>query len=119
MMSALYHSIVLFFGGLLIWESTDILFTDGKVADMYNFGNLILTVGVCVVFFKAVLEINYFTWITHLGLWGPLLIYYGIFGIESLMLTFIPNQYGQFGMVMSMPAYWLFLILGTATCLIP
>src|SRR3989338_159507 len=118
-LAGLYHSLVLSLVPIHIFNINDALFSSGRIAGLDELGNLIFTVSVCVVFLKAALEINYWTWITHVGLWGSLLIYFGIFGIESELVSFVPTQFDQFNRVLSMPLFWFWLFLGIILCLLP
>ena len=118
MISAVYHSLVLALGTITIWEN-DVLRSNGHVAGLTALGNAVLTASVIVVFLKAALEIQFWPWIVHLGLWGSLVIYFAIFAIESQFPSFIPPQYEQFSTLFDMGPFWFWMILVPVFALLP
>lgn len=119
MLAATWHSLILGFGTFSIWDNSDILKSNGQTLDLTALGNTCLAVSVVVVFLKAALEIQFWPWIVHVGMWASLLIFFAIFAVESELVHFVPAQFNQFATVLGSSQFWFWLFLAIVFCLLP
>jgi phospholipid-transporting ATPase len=120
MASATYHSLVLFFGTAAFLAQPASVLVSGQSGGLALFGDMVMTVGVVVIFCKLALETLHWTWPTHVGLWGSLALYFATVAVEDTWFTIFPDQYGVFSkIVTAAPAFWLWLVVAVGICLLP
>lgn len=115
---ALYHSVVLFFGSLLVFQR-ETIWSNGQTCGLTLTGNIVMSVGLVVIFLQLAIETGYWTIITHFAYWGSLGFYFITLAIQSNMLHIFPDQYGMIGRMLSSPVFWLWTILCSGICLVP
>lgn len=110
---AILHSVLLFFLTLLCIHQ-DIEWGSGKSGDYLVFGNMVYTYVVVTVCLKAGLEMNAWTWLTHLAIWGSigswfifLLFYCNIWPTFPIA----PDMRGIDRMVFSSSVFWFGLLI--------
>ncbi|KAL6070245.1 Phospholipid-transporting ATPase [Balamuthia mandrillaris] len=118
LLSALYHSIVFFFGTYLV-VGDGLINSHGQTSGLFLMGNVILALAILVIFFKLVLITNLWNWLTHVAVWGGLLTYVVTITVLNVMLTVIPNQYFAWFHMLAIPSVWLWLLVGPVICLLP
>ncbi|XP_031559260.1 probable phospholipid-transporting ATPase IF [Actinia tenebrosa] len=70
--SGYWHALVFFFGGYLMFQG-DLL--GSMNVGVWSFGTFVFTVCVIVSNLKLALVTHYWTWLTHLGIWGSILTF--------------------------------------------
>lgn len=118
--NSVLHSIILFWVTMASL-SQDIAFSDGKVGDYLFMGNFVYTYVVVTVSLKAGIEINAWTWLTHLAIWGSivcwflfLIIYSHAFPIVNLA----PEMLGMDRYVLGCWVFWWGLLFIPFVCLL-
>ena len=120
--NAILHSIILYwlpmtgyFEGIA-WES-------GKSGDYLAIGNIVYTAVVITVCCKAGLEMESWSLLTHLSIWGSILFWLLFLVAYSFVwpigLPIAPDMAGMCNLVYSTGLFWLGVILFTCTALIP
>ncbi|KAK3727334.1 hypothetical protein QZH41_018176, partial [Actinostola sp. cb2023] len=71
--SGYWHAIVFFFGGYLMFQGD--IFGSLNMG-LWSFGTFVFMVCVIVSNLKLALVTHYWTWLTHLGIWGSILTFY-------------------------------------------
>jgi len=117
-LSAIYHSLVIFFGTYLLWESS-VLGQDGLTFGFWEMGNAMLMIGMLVITFKLVLHVNTWNWIIHFCVWGSLVIYLTLSVVWNIALFAFPAQFFVFFMLLQQPRIYLWVVIGTCMCLLP
>lgn len=116
---ALYHSVVFFFGALLVMRN-DALSSRGHTFDLLQYGNLVLTAGVVTILLKFVLETNFFT-IFHV--FAVPASFFGLFTVwiaESILpLNIFRPEAGTLGEALGTAAFWFWCLLAPGLCLLP
>ena len=116
---ALYHSIVFFFGALLVMRN-DALSDEGQTYDLVQFGNLVLTAGVATILLKFVLETNFFT-IFHV--FAVPVSFFALFMIwiaETILpLDLFRAEAGTLSEALGTAAFWFWMLLAPGLCLLP
>lgn len=116
--SALWVSVVLWWGAFFIYEN-DTLDEDGKITGLDAMGNYTMTAGVLIIMLRLALETHQWNVLVHLGLWGSILCYFVTLIAESYVIEYIPDQYGQVGIIFSCASFWWWLILSMVMALVP
>ncbi|XP_058806464.1 probable phospholipid-transporting ATPase IA isoform X3 [Phymastichus coffea] len=111
--NALLHSALLYWLSLLAVEK-DVIWYNGRDGGYLVLGNIVYTYVVVTVCAKAGLITNSWNWVTHLAIWGSIILWFlfvliysnfwPIFNVGAPML-------GNDRMLFSSPVFWLGLIL--------
>uniref|UniRef100_A0A5S6PYI7 Phospholipid-transporting ATPase n=1 Tax=Trichuris muris TaxID=70415 RepID=A0A5S6PYI7_TRIMR len=70
-MNAIYHSVILFWFSKLAFAH-EVVWANGRVGGLYMLGNSVYTYVVVTVCLKAALELDAWTWLCHLAIWGSI-----------------------------------------------
>ncbi|XP_035204771.1 phospholipid-transporting ATPase IA-like, partial [Stegodyphus dumicola] len=107
------HSILLFWLTYLSIDH-DIVWSSGKDGGYLVFGNIVYTFVVVTVCLKAGLEMNAWTWLTHLAIWGSIASWFiFLWGYSNCwpMLPIAADMVGMDIMVLSTGVFWMGLII--------
>ncbi|XP_065347057.1 probable phospholipid-transporting ATPase IA isoform X1 [Cloeon dipterum] len=119
--NSLFHSVLLFWLPLLAFES-DVVWSNGRDGGYLVLGNTVYSYVVMTVCLKAALVTHYWTWVTHLAIWGSIVAWFIFVVIYSNFWPLVPVgavMAGQDRMVFSSPVFWLGLVLIPFTALLP
>ncbi|XP_014674713.1 PREDICTED: probable phospholipid-transporting ATPase IA [Priapulus caudatus] len=110
--SAAIHSVLVFWltAGII---QHDVVWGTGRTADNYFFGNMVYSYVVVIVCLKAGLEIDAWTSITHLAIWGSILSWFIFLGIYCNFWPTIPiasEMLGEDKILLSSGVFWMGLI---------
>ncbi|XP_004444374.1 probable phospholipid-transporting ATPase IA isoform X3 [Drosophila pseudoobscura] len=118
--NALLHSVFLFWLPMAAYSS-DTIWRDGKTNDYLMMGNMVYTYVIVTVCLKAGLITNSWTWLTHMAIWGSIVLWFGFVLIYSHCFpTFNigSNFPGMDIMMLSTPVFYLGLVLVPITTLL-
>jgi len=115
-LEAIFHSLVFFYGGVIITNRTGVLSSNGQLIDLVLFGNFVMAAAIITVLMKIALEVNYWTNFHLIGLGLSLLSYVLVLTAEDY---FISSQEFIVGRMLRMPDFWFFLLLIPCICLLP
>mmetsp|Transcript_3583 Transcript_3583/g.12643 ORF Transcript_3583/g.12643 Transcript_3583/m.12643 type:complete len:1084 (-) Transcript_3583:57-3308(-) len=118
MLSAIWHSLVFFFGSVLLLSNEPVLWT-GRTTGLRFMGNMASSIAVVTVILKIITITNTWNFLVHLGIWGSIAIYILVFAVESAIPYFFPTQYFMFPLVVSNPNFWGIFVLTIVICLAP
>ncbi|XP_043233403.1 probable phospholipid-transporting ATPase IA isoform X3 [Amphibalanus amphitrite] len=115
--NSLVHSVMLF------WLSygtmtQDVAWSSGRNAGYLMFGNMVYTYVVVTVSLKAGLEMQAWTCLTHLAIWGSIGVWFAFLLIYS-HLPFAHDMIGLDTMVFTSPVFWLGLIMVPTATILP
>ncbi|KAB0368460.1 hypothetical protein FD755_020226 [Muntiacus reevesi] len=88
-LNGLFHSVILFWFPLKALQYGTV-FENGKTSDYLLLGNFVYTFVVITVCLKAGLETSYWTWFSHIAIWGSIALWVVFFGIYSSLWPAIP-----------------------------
>ncbi|KHJ46745.1 phospholipid-translocating P-type ATPase, flippase [Trichuris suis] len=71
MVNAMYHSVILFWFSKLAFAH-EVVWANGRIGGLYMLGNSVYTYVVITVCLKAALELDAWTWLCHLAIWGSI-----------------------------------------------
>ncbi|XP_055314089.1 probable phospholipid-transporting ATPase IA isoform X6 [Sitodiplosis mosellana] len=111
--NALIHSVILYWAPVLAYGN-ETIWGNGKSGDYLVLGNIVYTYVVVTVCLKAGLITNHWTWLTHLSIWGSILLWFLFMIIYSNFWPSIPIAAVFAGMdklIFSSPVFWLGLFL--------
>jgi len=117
---SIYHSILLFYLTMFAVDH-DVMWPTGKDGGYLVFGNFVYTYVVVTVCLKAGLEINAWTWVTHLGIWGSILGWFLFLILYSYFWPLTPvaaEMTGMYVMIYSSGVFWMGLIIIPAATLL-
>ncbi|KAL8517020.1 hypothetical protein ACS0TY_015307 [Phlomoides rotata] len=109
MVDTLWQSLVLFYVPLFTYRESTI--------DIWSMGSLWTIAVVILVNVHLAMDIQRWVFITHLAIWGSLVVTYGCMVVLDSIPLF-PN-YGTIYHLMKTPAYWLSILLITVIGLLP
>ncbi|KAI8037415.1 hypothetical protein M5D96_009551 [Drosophila gunungcola] len=118
--NALLHSVFLFWLPLAAYTS-EVIWGDGKTSDYLMMGNLVYTYVIVTVCLKAGLITNSWTWLTHLAIWGSIVLWFGFLLIYSHVwptFKFASNFRGMDIQLLSTPVFYFGLMLVPITTLL-
>lgn len=118
-LSALYHSLIIFFFTFALFFNSTSIHASGRVLGAWEIGTIASTFGLIIVLLKFSLSTGWLNWIVHLGLWLSLIAYYMIVGVQSIFLTLTPSMWH---VIHQIHTTWLFLfitVLAVVTALLP
>ncbi|KRZ34562.1 putative phospholipid-transporting ATPase IA [Trichinella pseudospiralis] len=111
--NAIYHSVLLFWLSKLTFAQ-DVAWPNGRTGGLYMLGNCVYTYVVVSVCLKAGLELDAWTWLSHLAIWGSigawfffLFIYCNVWPTISIA----PEMAGMDVMMISSSLFWMALFL--------
>jgi len=119
MMSAFYHSIVLFGVSFFIFYDTNNVLPGGQVSDIWQFGMLTSTIAILVVLHKIALETNYWTVVNIFFHLLSLALYFLILVGISIFPTYWPQGYGLIQHLFTTASFWFALPMAFVICLLP
>ncbi|XP_075212548.1 ATPase phospholipid transporting 8A1 isoform X3 [Lycorma delicatula] len=111
--NALYHSVLLFWLPLFIVEH-DVVWSNAREGGYLLMGNMVYTYVVVTVCVKAGLHLNFWTWITHLAIWGSIGAWFGVICLYSHFWPVLPIGQVMLGMdrmIFTSLVFWASLIL--------
>ncbi|XP_017837733.1 probable phospholipid-transporting ATPase IA isoform X3 [Drosophila busckii] len=118
--NALLHSVFLFWLPMAAYQS-EAIWSDGKTSDYLLLGNMVYTYVIVTVCLKAGLITNSWTWLTHVAIWGSIVLWFTFVLIYSHFwpsLKFASNFAGMDIQLLSTPIFWLGLFLVPITSLL-
>uniref|UniRef100_A0A1B6DN12 Phospholipid-transporting ATPase n=1 Tax=Clastoptera arizonana TaxID=38151 RepID=A0A1B6DN12_9HEMI len=118
--NAIYHSILLFWFPLLSVKH-DIIWSNAMDGGYLVLGNIVYTYVVITVCVKSGLHMQFWTWLTHLAIWGSIAAWFVLILIYSHFWPTVPMGQVMRGMdimVFSSPVFWFGLVLIPFTVLI-
>uniref|UniRef100_A0A2K5F5C0 Phospholipid-transporting ATPase n=1 Tax=Aotus nancymaae TaxID=37293 RepID=A0A2K5F5C0_AOTNA len=92
---------------------TGTAFGNGKTSDYLLLGNFVYTFVVITVCLKAGLETSYWTWFSHIAIWGSIALWVVFFGIYSSLwpaIPMAPDMSGEAAMLFSSGVFWMGLL---------
>jgi len=118
LLSAFWHSFVLFFAGYLLFRN-DIITENGQIGGIWVIGDLIAFNGIFVVILKIALFTNYWNVITHIFMWGSLVAFLLLLLILSVMLAYWPSGFYLMFVLFQMPEFYFSFFVVVVICLLP
>ncbi|GFY73021.1 phospholipid-transporting ATPase IA [Trichonephila inaurata madagascariensis] len=107
------HSVLLFWLTYLSVDN-DIVWSNGRDGGYLVFGNMVYTYVVITVCLKAGLEMNAWTWLTHLAIWGSIASWFiFLWGYSNCWptLPIAADMVGMDHMLLSSAVFWMGLII--------
>ncbi|KAL9649104.1 hypothetical protein ABK040_008481 [Willaertia magna] len=86
-LNGIYHTVIIFLGVLFSSTTDDLLAP--KVTDIFHFGTVIMTCTMFVITFRFALEEKYWTFISHIAIWGSLVSYFAFVVVYSAVPIFM------------------------------
>uniref|UniRef100_A0A8D1AJE4 Phospholipid-transporting ATPase n=1 Tax=Sus scrofa TaxID=9823 RepID=A0A8D1AJE4_PIG len=111
-LNGLFHSVILFWFPLKALQYGTV-FGNGKTSDYLLLGNFVYTFVVITVCLKAGLETSYWTWFSHIAIWGSIALWVVFFGIYSCLwpaVPMAPDMSGEAAMLFSSGVFWMGLL---------
>ncbi|XP_074180726.1 phospholipid-transporting ATPase IA isoform X5 [Rhinolophus sinicus] len=111
-LNGLFHSVILFWFPLKALQYGTV-FGNGKTSDYLLLGNFVYTFVVITVCLKAGLETSYWTWFSHIAIWGSIALWVVFFGIYSSLwpaVPMAPDMSGEAAMLFSSGVFWTGLL---------
>uniref|UniRef100_A0A8C5VB65 Phospholipid-transporting ATPase n=1 Tax=Microcebus murinus TaxID=30608 RepID=A0A8C5VB65_MICMU len=108
-LNGLFHSIILFWFPLKALQYGTV-FGNGKTSDYLLLGNFVYTFVVITVCLKAGLETSYWTWFSHIAIWGSIALWVVFFGIYSSLwpaVPMAPDMSGEAAMLFGSGVFWM------------
>lgn len=122
MLKSCIHSIILywlplfFYGDGTVWQS-------GNSGGYLVLGNIVYSLVVTTVCIKSGLEMDSWSWLTHLSLWGSIAFWFSFLFCYSwfwpIGIPFAPNMAGMFAIMAKTPMFWLSMFLVPVVTLFP
>ncbi|XP_050803362.1 phospholipid-transporting ATPase IA isoform X2 [Gopherus flavomarginatus] len=119
-LNGLFHSVILFWFPLKAFHYGTV-FGNGKTSDYLLLGNIVYTFVVITVCLKAGLETSYWTWFSHIAIWGSIALWVVFFGVYSSLWPVIPmapDMSGEAVMLFSSGVFWMGLLCIPVTALL-
>ncbi len=120
--NSLIHSVLLFWLPMLGYR-TCVVWVNGHSGDYLVLGNIVYSLVVVTVCLKAGLEMESWSWICHLSVWGSIALWFIFLIVYSffwpLGIPLAANMAGMAVMVYSTPLFWWGMVLIVATALMP
>ncbi|CAL1282938.1 unnamed protein product [Larinioides sclopetarius] len=107
------HSVLLFWLTYLSVDN-DIVWSNGRDGGYLVFGNMVYTFVVVTVCLKAGLEMNAWTWLTHLAIWGSIASWFiFLWGYSNFWptLPIAADMVGMDHMLLSSAVFWMGLVI--------
>merc|ERR1719443_2011975 len=113
-MTALFHSVLLFWVPMLAME-TGVSWGSGHTDGYLILGNTVYSLVVVVTCLKAGLVMENWTWFSHLSIWGSIALWFIFLVVYSSLwpsLRFVAsNMAGLFTLLFNSPVFWFLLLL--------
>jgi len=116
MISAIYHSIVFWFGIYLLPAALHVI---GTNAGLFELSTFVATAGITTIILKAALVTRYWVWVSHLAYWGSLFLLFVLFLIESAWIEAFPTFYRTMNFVLTSPSIYFYVPCIVMICLVP
>lgn len=116
--SAIYHSLVIFFVPFFCFWYTTTSHT-GRDTDFFELGMTTFIGGFFTVILKIAMITQWWIWIVHLGIWGSVFVFFCLFWVLSSMPTFFPDLYYVFYYVWSNPVSVFCFVMVPILALLP
>lgn len=113
LLNSAFHSAVLFWLPLLAF-SKDTMYANGQTGSLYLMGNAVYTYVVVTVCLKAGLEHTAWTWLSHLAIWGSVVLWFLFLFVYSHFYPTLPIAADMVGMdkaTYGCSTFWLGLLL--------
>uniref|UniRef100_A0A8D8M529 Phospholipid-transporting ATPase n=1 Tax=Cacopsylla melanoneura TaxID=428564 RepID=A0A8D8M529_9HEMI len=107
--NAIFHSVLMFWIPMIIYGE-GIIWSSGKDGGYLVLGNIVYTVTVIVVCIKAGLHIRCWTYLTHLSIWGSILLWFSVLVLYSFAWPTLPlgnPMVGMYQLMFSSLVFWL------------
>ncbi|XP_037069797.1 probable phospholipid-transporting ATPase IA isoform X3 [Pollicipes pollicipes] len=115
--NALVHSVMLFWLSFGAMEQ-DVAWSSGRNAGYLMLGNMVYTYVVVTVSLKAGLEMKAWTCLTHLAIWGSIVVWF-VFLFVYAQLPLADDILGLHTMIFSSPVFWFGLLLVPTVTILP
>jgi len=121
MVLALSQSLVVYFGGHLMFNVGDSLDSTGKSNGLWYFGNIILFASMLLVNLQMFISSSHKTWYTFWAFLIGHIMYFLLMLIlsYSYWVELAPDAFGVFGASFSAISTWVYFLLVIAVCLLP
>ena len=120
--NSILHSILLYWLPMASYTE-GVVWQSGLSGDYLTIGNIVYTFVVITVCCKAGLEMDSWSWISHLSIWGSIALWFLFLGVYryfwAIGIPLAANMAGMVVMVMTTSAFWLGLLLIPFATLIP
>lgn len=121
-LNSIIHSIFLFSLPMLGYQY-GVVWSNGLNGDYLVVGNIVYSFVVVTVCCKAGLEMESWSWISHVSIWGSILFWFTFLVVYSyvwpLGIPLAANMAGMVGLIFSTPLFWLGLLMVPFATLIP
>jgi len=119
MSSAMYHSLVLFFGAYFVFYNNAVQANGQEGTGLREMGVWVIFVGMIVIFAKL-----YFVVVTwNVYILGSVILSWFLFFftvlIEDQTAYFFPDQYNVMTKSLASPSFWLWMLVTIVVCLLP
>ena len=122
MANAIVHSVILYWLPMTAYAE-GVVWDSGKNGDYLAIGNIVYTAVVITVCCKAGLEMESWSLLTHVSIWGSILFWLLFLVAYSFVwpigLPVAPDMAGMCNLVYSTGLFWLGVVLFTFTALMP
>ena len=122
MANSIVHSVLLYWLPMTAYDY-GVVWGSGRSGDYLVIGNTVYSFVVVTVCLKAGLEMDSWSWISHLSIWGSIGLWFAFLVVYSyvwpLGLPLAPNMAGMCGLVYSAPLFWLGLLMVPFATLVP
>eukprot|EP00731_Ephydatia_muelleri_P030919 Em0022g433a len=118
---AIFHSAALFFI-IFYGLQHESAVANGQVVGMWYIGSTIYAATVITVTLKAALESEYWTWVTHVAIWGSIASWFLFLVTYSHLWPTFPVGVEMFGLdyvLYSTFVFYLSFVLGPGVCMLP
>lgn len=116
--NSLLHSVLIYFSLVYIYN-TETIFPAGRTGGIWEMGTLASSIFIVVALVKSGMETRCWTWITHLGIWGSLILYFVFLFVYCALSSLFgqANMYFVIYNLMASGMFWVILIWGVGSCL--
>eukprot|EP01124_Arcella_intermedia_P013940 TRINITY_DN20318_c0_g1_i1.p1 TRINITY_DN20318_c0_g1~~TRINITY_DN20318_c0_g1_i1.p1 ORF type:complete len:1088 (+),score=213.39 TRINITY_DN20318_c0_g1_i1:430-3264(+) len=118
-MNAIWHSLVFFFGTLLLWDP--VMSSDGTTYDIWGFGNMVVSIVVVTVTLRLAIDTLYWPWMMFVCSIGSIAIYFCFLFIygEIKGLSNVDGYYLLFLTQSKSVSFWLILLILVIIAILP
>jgi magnesium-transporting ATPase (P-type) len=115
-LSSVWDSLVVFYGVYFLFVN-DTLQSNGHTADLWTMGTIASTLAIIIVNCRMAIETRYWTFLTHLGIWGSIVAYF--LCILAYCALPVVNMYWIFYFILSSPVFYFMLVIVPVIALLP
>lgn len=119
LLSALFHSVIIFFFTFVLFTSTTIFPTDGLSHGLRLMNGCMATIGLIIIWTKIATSTNYWPYPTFVGYALSILSFLVLFAVTSNLATSWPQLFSVFQVLYGIPAFWLLAAIALAVALLP